>query len=251
MRYGLNKLKAAFCMVLALLLACAGLYFFIFAPDYSSDWLLSWGERAESRGDKSRAAYFYEQSLALNPYGSQARLRLTALLRSQYKNTRAEELLREGISLQPSNTSFYTELSGLLVEQGRLAEAVESLDGAGSGLSGLRIGALRPAVQASPHAGAYSRPIEFAIETEPGVTYYYTLDGSLPDAESAVYSSPIPLAGGAEYHIRVIALSAGRMPSRLCEYVYDLTACQPSAAAGAVSQPRLHVCPYCGRSFTS
>ena len=47
------------------------------------------------------------------------------------------------------------------------------------------------------------------------------------------------------------ALSAGRLPSRLCEYVYDLTACQPSAAAGAVSQPRLHVCPYCGRSFTS
>ena len=76
----MSKLKAAFCMVLVLLLICAGLYFFIFAPDYSSGWLLSWGERAEKGGNKNRAAYFYEQSLSLNPYGTQARLRLTVLL---------------------------------------------------------------------------------------------------------------------------------------------------------------------------
>lgn len=244
------KFKAAFCMVAVLLLACAGLYFFIFAPDYSSDWLLRWGEHAESHGNKSRAAYFYEQSLALNPYGTQARLRLTSLLRSQYKNTRAEELLREGISLQPSNTSFYTELSGLLVEQGRLADAVSSLDGAGSGVSGLRIGALRPTVQASPSAGSYSQPILFRIATEPGVTYYYTLDGSTPDTGSAVYTSPVALTSNVQYHIRVIALGSNRLPSRLYEYSYDLTGLQQAVVASAPATPSVHVCPYCGQSFS-
>lgn len=245
----MSKLKAAFCMVLVLLLICAGLYFFIFAPDYSSGWLLSWGERAEKGGNKNRAAYFYEQSLSLNPYGTQARLRLTTLLCSQYKNTRAEELLREGISLQPSNTSFYTELSGLLVGQGRLAEAVETLDSAGSGVAGLRISALRPTVQATPHAGVYSQPVVFRIETEPGVTYYYTLDDSLPDTESAVYTAPLSLSSSVRYCIRVIALGPDNLPSRLYEYTYDLTGYHPAVSAGAVTEPGLRICPYCGRSF--
>lgn len=245
----MTKFKAAFCMAAVLLLACAGLYFFIFAPDYSSDWLLHWGESAENHGNKNRAAYFYEQSLALNPYGTQARLRLTSLLRSQYKNTRAEELLREGISLQPSNTSFYTELSDLLVEQGRLADAVSSLDGVGSGVSGLRIGSLRPTVQASPGAGSYSEPVHFRIAAEPGVTYYYTLDGSMPDTGSAVYTTPVALTNNVLYHIRVIALGSNGLPSRLYEYSYDLTGLQQAVTAGLPTVPALHVCPSCGQSF--
>lgn len=233
-------------MALVLILVCIGLYFFIFAPDYSSDLLFSLGKRAERKEHQSRAAYFYEQSLTFNPYSAKARLHLTALLRRQYKNTRAEELLREGISLLPSNASFYTELSALLVEQGRLSDAVQSLNGAGSGVAGLRIGSLRPTVQASPASGIYSRPVLFRIAAEPGLSYYYTLDGSVPDLSSARYTAPISLANSTVYHIRVIALGNNALPSRLYEYTYDLTGYRPQAVT-AGSTPS--VCPHCGQAF--
>lgn len=242
----MKKLTAAFCVALTLTLVCVGLYVLMFAPDSSSELLLSLGLHAEQKGRQSRAAYFYEQALTLNPYSVQARLHLTALLRRQCKNTRAEELLREGIAHLPSNAAFYTELSSLLVGQGRLSDAVQALNGAGSGVAGLRIGSLRPTVQASPAPGVYSRPVLFRITAEPGLSYYYTLDGSVPDLSSARYTAPLSLTNSTVYHIRVIALGGSSLPSRLYEYTYDLTGLGPRAVA---SGGGFSVCPHCGRSF--
>lgn len=230
----MKKLAAAFGVASALTLLCAGVYFYTFAPDYSADFLLSMGKHAESGGHTGRAAYFYEQSLALNPYSVKARLQLCSLLRSQDEHAHAEQLLREGISLLPSKTSFYTELSALLIDGGRLGEAIESLDSASGDVAGLRLGALRPSVVASPASGVYTQPVSFCISMEPGCSYYYTLDGSEPNLSSEVYAAPLSLSASLLYRIRVVALGNSALPSRIYEYVFDLTAYQPQAVTAGI-----------------
>ncbi len=229
----MKKLTAAFGVAFALTLLCVGVYFYTFAPDYSADFLLSMGKRAESGGHAERAAYFYEQSLALNPYSVKARLQLCSLLRSRHEAAHAEKLLRDGIALLPSNAPFYMELSSLLIDCGRLDEAIESLDRAGSGVAGLRLGSLRPNIIASPASGVYTQPVSFRISVEPGVSYYYTLDGSAPDLSSELYTAPVFLSASRLYRIRVVALGSG-LPSRIYEYVFDLTGYRPQAVAASI-----------------
>ena len=230
----MKKLAAAFGVASALTLLCAGVYFYTFAPDYSAGFLLSLGKRAESGGHTGRAAYFYEQSLALNPYSVKARLQLCSLLRSHDEHAHAEKLLREGISLLPSKTSFYIELSALLIDDGRLGEAIESLDSASGGVAGLRLGSLRPSVAASPASGVYTQPVSFCISVEPGCSYYYTLDGSEPDLSSELYTAPLSLSASLLYRIRVVALGSSALPSRIYEYVFDLTGYQPQAVTAGI-----------------
>ena len=246
----MRKLAAAVCVVLALLALCAMLYLFLFAPDYSARLLYSLGSRADANGALPRAEYFYEQSLIFDPYDAQTRLALTSLMLRQHKSTRAEELLREGIDLLPSNASFYTALSSLLVEQNRLDEAVQCLDNAGGNYIGLRLGAQRPVFSASPAPGSYDQPVSFTISSQDDLTFYYTLDGSVPSLTSAVYDGPIALSASARYTIRVIALGENGLPSRMQEYVYDLRGYQPKAVvAGGEGEIAEYVCPYCGQSF--
>ena len=246
----MRRLAAAACVVLALLAVCATLYLFLFAPDYSARLLYSLGNRAESKGSLPRAEYFYEQSLLFDPYDAKARLALTSLMLRQHKSTRAEELLREGIDLSPSNASYYTQLSSLLVGQNRLDEAVQCLDDASGGYAGLRLGPQRPVFSASPAPGSYDRPVTFAIDAQAGTAYYYTLDGSVPSLSSAVYDGPLSLNASTRYTIRVIALGKNGLPSRMQEYVYDLRGYRPeAAAAGGDGEIAEYDCPYCGKSF--
>lgn len=50
----------------------------------------------------------------------------------------------------------------------------------------------------SPPQGNYDKAIEVTLqEPEPGATVHYTLDGSLPTADDAIYDKPIKLAGPA------------------------------------------------------
>ena len=97
---------------------------------------------------------------------------------------------------------------------------------------------MRPTVQATPHAGVYSQSVVFRIETEPGVTYYYTLDGSLPDTESAVYhGAAFPVQQRQVLYPRHCAGGLTTCLPRLYEYTYDLTGYHPAVSAGAVTEP--------------
>jgi uncharacterized repeat protein (TIGR03806 family) len=50
----------------------------------------------------------------------------------------------------------------------------------------------------TPPQGNYDKPIEVTLrESEPGATIHYTLDGSLPTTNDAVYDKPIKLTGPA------------------------------------------------------
>src|SRR5882757_3437833 len=82
--------------------------------------------------------------------------------------------------------------NGTLCMAGALALVI--LSGCGGGGTGAKITlAAKPTF--SPAAGTYSSPQMVTIsDTTPGVTIYYTTDGTIPTTSSAVYSGPVRVA---------------------------------------------------------
>lgn len=215
-----RKLAAAFATAILFVSVAAAALYFTFTPGKPPALLLFLGETAERCGLGRPAAYLYEQALLFSPGNARARLRLAAVLHSADEPERAEAVLRDGIALPGSPVSMYCALSKLLIDQGRLDEAVAFIDGAGNGITGLRLNALRPSVSVRPAPGSYSSPVSFEIEPCDGVSFYYSLSDS-PSAWNAC-SAPLLLQPGSFYRIQVVAVSADGLPSRLHVFCYDI-----------------------------
>ena len=52
-----------------------------------------------------------------------------------------------------------------------------------------------PPPEISPRGGSYNHPVTVTIETEPGATICYTLDGTVPTTSDLLYDKPISLTG--------------------------------------------------------
>jgi len=79
----------------------------------------------------------------------------------------------------------------------------------------------------SPMPSTYNSPLTVTIsEQTSGTTVYYTLDGSTPSANSAVYAGPLKLTGTAT--IKAMASGGGYGPSAVATASYTLLALTPS-----------------------
>ncbi len=85
--------------------------------------------------------------------------------------------------------------------------------------------------QMSPEHGFYSSPVAVTITcTDPGVTIYYTKDGTepyltatnRPDTTAAVYNGPVPITKTT--CLRATAIRAGWKPSPICTQTYIFVA---------------------------
>ena len=73
----------------------------------------------------------------------------------------------------------------------------------------------------SPAAGTYSSPQMVTIsDITPGVTIYYTTDGTIPTTSSAVYSGPIRVATNET--VEALAVEPGEISSALSSANYDI-----------------------------
>jgi DNA-directed RNA polymerase subunit L len=88
--------------------------------------------------------------------------------------------------------------------------------------------------QVSPAGGSYNfdQSVSLSSTTE-GASIHYTTDGSVPDADSTLYTSPIEVAGdGTDLTIRAIAVKAGMSDS-------DVTAASYSINYAQVASPQI------------
>ncbi len=81
----------------------------------------------QRQGARHEAEAEYRAALALDPRFTPARFNLANLLNALERNPEAETVLRQGIDYAPDETELHYSLGLLLAEEGRLAEAVESL----------------------------------------------------------------------------------------------------------------------------
>jgi hypothetical protein len=90
---------------------------------------------------------------------------------------------------------------------------------------GLTVGAATPTI--SPSGGNYATPPTVTItSTSPGVSIYYTLDGSTPTTSSRLYSGPFTLNSSAT--VKAIAAGGNYDPSQVCQADITISAVDPS-----------------------
>jgi uncharacterized repeat protein (TIGR03806 family) len=52
-----------------------------------------------------------------------------------------------------------------------------------------------PPPEISPRGGNYDQPVAVTLQTQPGATIRYTLDGTVPTTDDLLYEKPVPLTG--------------------------------------------------------
>lgn len=234
----MRKLAAGL-LVCFILLTAGGIYALLtIGSPYVCDWLCVRAARAAAAGSDRRAEALYRRALALEPDDSDARIALARFYADRARFSAGEALLEAGIARFPGGTPLYLALSALYLREGQIDRAVQLLDRAADSYAALALSARRPPVRALPRSGSYTGPIDFTLQTEPGVGYLYQLRGCWE-----AYTGAVRLTEGSPT-VRVVAINADGIPSRIMTWRYTLRAAVP-----ALSAPDLLRCPFCGETF--
>lgn len=123
-------------------------------------------------------------------------------------DTRTEQMYTYLISTFPHEDEAYDRLMALLTQQGRTEQYESLLLYREEHQPGYVVP--RPeAPSASHQSGAYTGSIQLTL-TAGSAEIHYTLDGSVPTAESPLYTGPITLSSGT-HTIRAVAVRNGEM----------------------------------------
>lgn len=203
-----------------------GILWFVYEQDPdifgSSEKYYILGNEALEKNDLKEALESYEKCLEIDPGKNEARLQAVKIYRRQGNYKKAEALLNEGLSLQPRYEEYYRQMVYLLVDQNRISEALDYLEGITTTYIVVKLNEERPsAISAFPQPGIYSSPQQVTLNVPENTTIYYTLDGTAPDLDSSKYVSGQTISVGTEgtTNLRAVAISELGMPS----IEYDVT----------------------------
>jgi len=91
------------------------------------------------------------------------------------------------------------------------------------GITGKPVGKKPVRSRADPPGGLYSKPVRVRLLGRDGTTIYYTIDGSEPTTQSAVYEVPLTLASDATLKFFSVDSSGEREEIQEVNYIFRLT----------------------------
>ena len=140
-------------LVLAILL-CTTWYLFVYDRDFTRDMLLTCARTSESQGYHTVAAWFYDLAYAQSDNSDAVAIELANQYKSIGNYTKAEYTLYNAIA-DGGSIDLYVALSKLYVEQDKLMDAVNMLNGVTNTDVKAELEKLRPAAPgATPEPGA-------------------------------------------------------------------------------------------------
>lgn len=180
-------------------------YLFIYDRDFTQDFLLKRARIADSRGNYSTAAWYYDLAYRHSHEDEEVAIELAEQFKSIGNYTKAEYTLSNAIS-DGGSAKLYMALCRTYVEQDKLRDAVNMLDSIAIADIKLELDALRPkAPEADPQDGYYNEYISVNITATDGKVYYST-DGEYPSTKDAPLTEALKLDGG---ETTVYALTVG------------------------------------------
>ena len=212
-----------------ILFGLIGIVWFVYDQDPdvfgSSEKYYLLGVEAQNQSNLKKALEHYEKCLEIDPGKNEARLQAVLIYRSQGNYKKAEQLLSEGLSLQPRYEEYYRQMVYLLVEQNRVAEALDYLDGITTTYIVVKLNEERPsAIYAQTQPGIYASAQDIILGVPDGTTVYYTLDGTAPDLNSEQYvtGQPIRIEKQGTTNLRAVAINDAGMPSPEFDVAYRI-----------------------------
>lgn len=206
-------------LILAIL-ASAVWYLFVYDREFTRDMLLMQARHFEARGNHKLSTWFYDTAYTYASNSEEIAIELAQQYSAAGNYTKAEYTLSRGIA-DGGGTPLYIALCKLYVEQDKLLDAVNMLDGITDPAIRDAIAALRPAaptVDMLPDF--YNQYISVTLTAESGVLYA-TADGTYPSTAHSPYTQPISLGTG-ETTIYALAVADNGLVSKLGIYGYTV-----------------------------
>ena len=216
-----RALKIIIPILLALLILGSTVwYLLVYDPAFTRDFLLQQARRSESKGDLTKASWFYNLAYEQSQGNEDVAIELAEQFKSIGNFTKAEFTLSNAIADSPS-TKLYTALCKTYVEQDKLLDAVTMLENVTDPAIKAELDALRPAAPTvSPEPGFYNQYIQVSL-TAGECTLYFNTQGEYPSTETAPYSEPVTLPAG-ETTIYAIAVGDNGLVSPLSIFGYTV-----------------------------
>lgn len=216
-----KTLKILIPVVLAVaILFCSGWYLFSYDRDFTRDMLVTCARHCESNGYHTIGTWFYELAYAHAGNSDIVAIELAEQYRSSGNYTKAEFTLSNAIA-DGGGIDLYIALCKLYVEQDKLLDAVNMLNGITNPEIKAEIDAMRPtAPTATPEPGFYSQYISVTLVSD-GNTIYVSTNGEYPTITEPAYADPLALGDG-ENNIYTLSIGENGLVSPLSIYGYTI-----------------------------
>ena len=194
--------------------------------DFSSRRLYEEARQYVLVGDYENAEKSLKKCIDHNSSNTDAVLLLADVYETQNRRGDAISMLLESISASDKNTrndQLYKRVIQLYVSNGDFASAVDFSNGLSSYIK-TRLSKVRPAdLKVTPAGGEYDSSVAATVKFAEGCVVYYTLDGSVPTTESAVYGDePILLPTG-QVTLKALAVNtSNNLISEMFEGEYSI-----------------------------
>lgn len=209
-------------LVVAILL-CTVWYLSVYDREFTRDILLTCARRNESNGNHELAAWFYDLAYAQSDKSDAVAIERAQQYRANGNYTKAEYTLYNAIA-DGGGVDLYIALSKLYIEQDKLLDAVNMLNGVTDPVVKAKLDAMRPAAPtASPEHETekpYNQYISVELSSE-DKTIYFSTDGQYPSTMHPIYSEPILLPGG-ETKIQALSINDKGLVSPLATFNYTI-----------------------------
>lgn len=180
-------------------------YLLIYDQSFTQNLLLNRARAADSRGNYSAAAWYYNLAYRQSHEDETVAIELAEQFKSIGNYTKAEYTLSNAIS-DGGGVPLYIALCKTYIEQDKLRDAVAMLDNISDPAIKSELDSLRPeAPEATPGDGYYNEYISIEITSDYG-RVYATTDGEYPSVKNEPVTGPLSLQGG---ETKVYAVTIG------------------------------------------
>lgn len=193
-------MKRAFRVILPLFLilaiiATTAWYFLIYDQGLTRELLLTGARHFESTGNHKIAEFFYDVAYYQSSKDDDIAIELAEQYLALGNYTKAEHTITQAI-INNATAELYIALSDLYVQQDKLLDAVNLLNGVADPAIKAELDKLRPAAPVmTPSPGFYSQYISVEIVSE-GAALYVSTDADYPSIHKDLYTEPFTLSSG-------------------------------------------------------
>lgn len=208
-------------LLLALaLIACAAWYFLVYDQAFTKELLLDHARKFEASGHYKISAFLYDVAYHQSSEDDDVAIELAQQYLDMNNYTKAEYTLNVAIRTKPT-AELYAALSRVFVEQDKLLDAVNLLNGVSDPEIVMELDAMRPkAPVLTPEPGFYSQYIQAEVKSDASLLYVST-DADYPSTTEDTYQGPITLSTG-ETVIYALAVNDQGLVSELTVAGYTI-----------------------------